>query len=92
MKLTRQNLDDIALEVAVRIETEYIIYEVFEDSRDAKMIGGTCYVAPPVKGDYYINPEHETSTDVFQVVGVAHPFRDNYAGCIYLKRVDKVTL
>ncbi|HFK5521128.1 hypothetical protein [Elizabethkingia anophelis] len=56
------------------------------------MIGGTCYVAPPVKGDYYINPEHETSTDVFQVVGVAHPFRDNYAGCIYLKRVDKVTL
>lgn len=93
MKFTLKELfDDLVSSVAVRLEKEYLYYEVFDDGRPPQNFGGTCFVTPPAKGEYYIIHRRDKVIDNFIVVNVAHSHNSDYAGYLYLKRVKQIEL
>ncbi len=82
--------DDFVSSVAVRLEREYLYYEVFDDGRKPENIGGSCFVTPPAKGEYYFIHRKDNKVDTYLVVNVAHVHNSDRAGYLYLKKVTEV--
>ncbi|AQX52430.1 hypothetical protein [Elizabethkingia anophelis] len=90
MKLTKENLEDIAREVCLRLEKEYYFYEVQSGEKDL-FLGTDCLVSPPGKDEFYMF-HGEKKVETFIVHNVAHSFANKQAGYIYLKRLEEVPL
>lgn len=72
-------LDLFESSIAVRLESEFI----FIDSDSGKDIGGSCYITPPSKGEFYI-----TDKAIYEVMQVTHSYRPSKeAGSIQVKKV-----
>ncbi|WP_142724562.1 hypothetical protein [Chryseobacterium sp. ON_d1] len=72
-------LDLFESSIAVRLESEFI----FMDSDSGKDIGGSCYITPPSKGEFYI-----TDKAIYEVMQVTHSYRPSQeAGRIQVKKV-----
>lgn len=91
MKFNLKDLtEDFISSIAVRLEKEYLYYEVFEDGRKPENFGGSCFVTPPAKGEYYLIYRKDQIIDTYIVVNVAHVHNSDRAGYLYLKKVEEV--
>lgn len=86
-KLFRYILDEIASDVAYRLEKEFIFldYEKSNDSDDTfnkeNYVASDCFITPPNKGDFYV-----VKNAIWQVVSVTHSFGSRNPGYIFLKK------
>lgn len=84
--------DDFISSIAVRLEKEYLYYEVFEDSRKPECIGSTCFITPPAKGEFYLFHKKNELVETYIVVNVAHSHSVDIAGYLYLKKVENIEI
>lgn len=82
-------ISDLVSSVAVRLESEYLLYEVFENEKPIENIGSSSFVRPPIK-DEYLMIGVKSKIDNYIVVGVAHSSSHNSPGYLYIKKVQKV--
>lgn len=92
MKSFKKIKDDIISDIAIRLEKEYLYYEVFDDGRPLQNFGSTCLVAPPRKGEYYLIHKKDETIDIYEVVNVAHSHSHLQPRYLYLKKVNKINL
>lgn len=72
-------LNEYISSIASRLESEFI----FRDSDTGEDIGGSCYVTPPSKGEFYI-----TDKAIYEVIQVTHSYKPmREAGRIQVKKV-----
>lgn len=93
MKFNLKDLtEDFISSIAVRLEREYLYYEVFEDGRKPECIGSTCFVTPPAKGEYYLFHKKNEIVETYEVINTAHSHSADRAGYLYLKKVANVEI
>lgn len=92
MKFNLKDLkEDLISDIAVRLEKEYLYYEVLENG-ETQNIGSTCLITPPIKGEFYLFHRKNEVVETYEVVNVAHSHSHLQPSYLYLKKVSKINL
>ncbi|ROI05469.1 hypothetical protein EGI16_03525 [Chryseobacterium sp. G0240] len=91
MKLNYKEIkEDIISDIAIRLEKEYLYYEVYDDGRPVQNFGSTCLITPPNKGEYYLIHKKNEVVETYIVVNIAHSHSSQEPSYLYLKKVGKI--